>query len=142
MPSYLVPSDLGRLAKRFGCNPLELAKSHLLASPGAEILKDGKLYRLPTLVPARNDNGQCKFLVDSQCAIHAESPFGCAFFDFDMPDLEADRRAMAGLQALWDVWHGGDESGYSVLWEILYLSGRNAPDPRECKARIKKALET
>jgi len=139
MPSYLVPSDISRLCDRFGCNPLQLAKSHLLASPGAEISKDGVRQRLRTLVPDRNSVGHCEFLHDGKCAIHGDSPYGCAFFDSEMSDQEASLRTSAGLQAIWDAWQDED-SDYALLWDLLFLMGRRAPDPYECKRKIREEL--
>ena len=140
IPGYLVPNDLQRLARHFGVNPFEVAKKYLLASPGAVVMQDGRVFRIPTLVMARDSRtGHCVFYKNGLCEIHSEAPFGCAYFDYDMPDAEADPRAAAGLNAVAHEWQNGDPSGYCLLWEILHKSGRRAPSPEESREALSAA---
>src|SRR4051812_680890 len=63
IPGFLIPSDLYRLANSTDSVTVDIfATAHLLASPGAIVMKDGKKYRIPTLVPARKKDQSCKFL--------------------------------------------------------------------------------
>lgn len=73
----------------------------IISAAGALVRSRGRPFRIPTLVPARRPDGACTFLTaDGRCAVHAVSPFGCAFFDTHMADAEADRRSRHGLQAV------------------------------------------
>src|SRR4051812_14553427 len=84
VPGYLVPADLQRMRDQLapGQDLTEWARKHLLASPGALVMRAGQMFRIRTLVPARRTDGACLFLTaDRHCAIHRASPFGCAFFD-------------------------------------------------------------
>ena len=135
MPSYLVLSDLERLSNRLGCNPLELAKEHLAASPGSLIIENGIMFRVPSLVLARDsDTGHCKFLKNGLCSIHESAPYGCAFFDYGMPSEEADKRSLAGINSLVDEWNKDDHSGYVLLWKILKMLNKCAAGPEKCRA--------
>ena len=58
MPGCLIPSDLDRMIPRT-TDPFRWAESNLLASPGAVAMKNGKLFRIPTLVPATKADGSC-----------------------------------------------------------------------------------
>jgi len=137
MPSYLVPSDLERLSSRLGCNPLELAKEHLLASPGSLIIERGVPRRVPSLVLARNpDTGHCKFLKNGLCSIHESAPYGCAFFDYAMPKAEGNERSLAGINALLDEWDKDDSSDYVLLWKILKMSNKCAAGPEVCRVAL------
>jgi hypothetical protein len=53
----------------------------------------------PTLVPARLNSGSCHWLFDGQCAVHANAPYSCAFFDMHMTAKEVRRRSAATIQA-------------------------------------------
>jgi len=89
MPGSLNVADLIRL-----CPPTEniftWAEQHLRA------LID-KSY--PTLVPARQENGHCHWLLEGGCVIHENAPYSCAFFDMHMTPNEIDRRSAATIQA-------------------------------------------
>jgi hypothetical protein len=130
MPGYLIPADLERIHQHL--SPAEdlgaWACRYLLASPGALVMRRGLLMRIPTLVPARRPGGACIFLTDAErCAIHVLAPFGCAFFDAHMPQAEADRRSMLGLQAVLEAWNAGD--AYARLWVTLTDAGLVADAP-------------
>jgi hypothetical protein len=89
MPGSLDVTDLWRLCPP-GRDLLEWAEEHLRA------LTD-KPY--PTLVPARLENGPCHWLFECQCAVHANAPYSCAFFDMHMMEEEVRRRSAATIQA-------------------------------------------
>jgi hypothetical protein len=141
LPGYLVPADLERMHQHL--SPAEdlhaWARRHLLASPGALVLRWGRLARISTLVPARQPGGACTFLTDAgRCAVHAVAPFGCAFFDAHMPKAEADRRSRRGLQAVLEAWGAGDP--YARLWALLADAGLVAPPPEVARQQLRRAL--
>ena len=137
MPGFLIPADLDRLVPLTAADPLKFAEQALLASPGALVMKDGELFRIPTLVPATNNDGSCIHLTaDGQCAIHANAPFGCAFFDCG---LERPGLAQKALMAVHRDWHNGGV--YSLIWRYLNAKGRTQLPPEVLRARITAALE-
>src|SRR5205085_4247216 len=82
IPGFLIPQDLYRIVKEQGAQErvLEWAEENLLASPGFVAMKDGALFRIPTLVLARKKDRSCKFLTgDERCSLHRVSPYGCSF---------------------------------------------------------------
>ena len=86
-------------------------------------------------MPARRLGGACVFLTDAaECAIHAVAPFGCALFDSHMPQAEADRRSMRGLQAILDAWNVGD--AYARLWVALADDGFVADAPEVARQQF------
>jgi hypothetical protein len=140
IPGYLIPADLECIAARLGYDDLiEFAINNLLASPGATVLDDGQVRQIPTLVPARRDDGACLFL-DGQdrCSIHGVSPFGCAFFDSHQSKGESDRRSGYGLAQIDLAWREGHL--YAQLWLLLKALGLTAPSPIEARARMSVAL--
>src|SRR5262245_36878996 len=63
IPGALIPSDLYRISAYLNEPDLtQFAFNNLLASPGAIIYAKGRLIRIRTLVPARREDGACKFL--------------------------------------------------------------------------------
>ncbi len=79
----------------------------------------------PTLVPARRSNGHCHWLVQGLCAVHADAPFGCAFFDAHMDDAEVERRRAATVEAR---NRDARENGlYYRVWQQLCRKGLTAP---------------
>ena len=140
LPGYLVPADLERLRDHLapGEDLLAWARRHLLASPGALVARAGKVFRIPTLVPARQPGGACRFLTgQGRCAVHPAAPFGCAFFDSHMPPAEADARSGAGLRAVLAAWLAGGP--YAEVWRALASEGLVAPPPEEGRARLRRA---
>jgi hypothetical protein len=89
LPGTLDPADLPRLCAP-GQDIFAWAEQHLRA------LVD---QPYPTLVPARNHLGHCHWYYDGQCAVHANAPYSCAFFDAHMTQAEVDRRVAATIQA-------------------------------------------
>jgi hypothetical protein len=140
IPGYLIPADLERMHQHLA--PHEdlgtWAPRHLLASPGALVLRRGQAARIPTLVPARRPGGACTFLTDAgRCAIHAVAPFGGALFDAHMPQAEADRRSRRGLQAVLEAWDAGGP--YALLWVALAGAGLEAPAPEVARQQLWRA---
>lgn len=123
MPGYLIAADLERLIPAHA-SPLAWADNNLLASPGALVVRRGKLFRIPTLVPGVKRDGSCiHFTPDERCAVHPLAPFGCAFFDHR--DTMEDQRGLGqqGLLAVLAAWHD-PASLYRQIWERLYNAGR------------------
>lgn len=142
IPGYLVPADLERMhCYLAGDQDLSCwARQYLLASPGALVVCRGHTVRIPTLVPARRPDGACLFLTATdECAIHAISPFGCAFFDAHVAEAEADRRSKRGLQAVLEAWNG---SGlYARTWLALAGKGLVAPTPEFARHQLWQASD-
>jgi hypothetical protein len=142
MPGYLVPADLGRVHRHV--RPEEdltaWARGHLLASPGALVLRGYRVFRIPTLVPARRQDGACTFLTaDGLCGIHAVAPFACSFFDTHMGAAEGDRRSGPGLRAVLQAWFAGGP--YARVWAALFEAGLTAPAPEDCRRQLREAAE-
>ena len=141
IPSFLIPSDLHRIAEYLGCDdPVELALKYLLASPGATVLDRGRLRQIKTLVPARRQDGACVFLDENErCSVHAVSGFGCSYFDAHQSAKEANRRSSCGLRRIDRAWYANEL--YAQLWMLLYTLGRVAPSPIAARALVEEALE-
>jgi len=149
IPGYLMPNDLLRIAAFHGVdlNPLldgqyqkvnlrQFAATNLLASSGALVLKNGRPCRIPTLVPARGENGSCKFFDGSLCTIHSIAPFGCAFFDAHQDLTLSSAISAAGLGIISRLWEAG-HSLYCRIWDDLHRHGMIAPAPEQCRHRMK-----
>lgn len=136
IPGYLIPADLAAIAEQLGYeNLLTFAQANLLASPGATVMASGELFQIPTLVPARQTNGACKFLTaDNRCAIHAVSPYGCSYFDVHQSNAEADERSLVGLYAIAREWNVGGL--YARLWTILHAMKLEALSPMESRTQL------
>lgn len=141
LPGYMVPADLQRISERLGYgDPVAFALDYLLASPGAIVVDHCEVRRIRTIVPARRNDGACIFLdEDERCSIHAESGFGCAFFDMHQSQEEADRRSSRGLCEIDRSWRTNHL--YAQLWLLLNAIGRVAPSPVVARARLQAALE-
>jgi hypothetical protein len=142
IPGYLLPSDLLRLSEvhQPKLDILTWASQYLLASPGAIVARKGHLLRIPTLVPARRDDGACIFLTtQNACAVHAVAPFGCAFFDAHMSGVQADHRSLAGLHTIARAWQANEL--YATLWWALYQAGHVAPAPEEARRRMQQETQ-
>lgn len=142
IPGYLIPSDLDRIRQHLapGDDLFTWARKYLLASPGARVLQGGRVFRIPTLVPARRLDGACTFLTtENRCRIHAVAPFGCAFFDSHQPATEADQRSSQGLRAVLDAWRRGDL--YAQVWIALADAGLQAPAPESCREQLRQTRE-
>lgn len=133
MPGMLTPDDLPRLAGTADrAATVAWAMDNLLASPGAEVLCRGVRTRIRTLVPRRGPDGvACHWLTPAgRCAVHADSPAGCAFFDCRTGD-----DALVGMM-LFDILSDRLAGGpYAAAWDALAAAGRTAPGPAECRRR-------
>jgi hypothetical protein len=141
LPGFLIPADLTRLCPD---GDLDWVKTHLRASPGIHVVnyETGETIRLGTLVPARvADSGACHWFVSDKCQVHADAPFGCAFFDEHMSNVETVRRGQPGVQEVMDDWL--TDGPYSTLWRELHHLELTAPDSapfREQYGRAVRAL--
>jgi len=139
MPGHLVLSDIKRIAERLNeFDIVRFAFDNLLASSGAIVIANGDYKTIPTLVPARKPDGSCRFLKSGRCEIHAEAPYGCAYFSAEQTKEEADAISERGLQEIARAWQRGDL--YVQLWLMLYHAGRIAPSPIEARASMRAAL--
>jgi hypothetical protein len=128
MPGRLMPP---------GADPLVWARTHLRAAPWG------------LLVPARAEpGGPCHWLAaDGGCAVHADSPFGCAMFHCGQPAATTDHlQGEAEVALLEDLALGGP---YSALWEALWDEGLRDLDTGDGKriasrycARLRRQAET
>lgn len=133
MPGMLIPNDLERLIPA-GEDPLQWAETNLLASPGAIVMKDGLVFRIPTLVPARKGDGSCIHLtVAGRCEIHEIAPFGCAFFS----ECHGDRPGLAdaGLKSVYEAWLDPD-SLYTRIWTFLAFHGKLNQAPEIARRQV------
>jgi Fe-S-cluster containining protein len=139
IPGYLLPEDLDRIATYLGYSELlEFGQKNLLASPGAIVIKDGRLCRIRTLVPARNDSGWCRFFDGNLCTIHSVAPFGCAFFDSHQEQSGSNAISAKGLQIIAGLWQDQPRSLYCQIWNDLHRRGMRAPAPEECRNKMKE----
>lgn len=116
-------------------NFIDWCKLFFLASPGAIVgIKEGeelKMFRIPTIVPKRNNKGYCIFLKeDEMCSIHPVSPFGCKYFDCKQTREEGDNISKYGLSSIIN------DIQYKNLWEILYANGLIAKGPEELRKEL------
>jgi hypothetical protein len=134
MPGFLIPSDLERMIPA-GADPLQWAESNLLASPGALAMKNGKTFRIHTLVPTTKPDGSCIHYRKQHCQIWENAPFGCAFFGCGAKD--EDRVSKSGLV---DVMKAQNdvESLYSRIWEHLWDLEKRQDPPEVTRARMKE----
>lgn len=141
LPGFLAVSDLQRLFGFLGLGASleEFAEKYLNASPGAKALTAKGVTSIPTLVPARKEDGSCIFLTENKlCGIHAVAPYGCRFFDDHMPAEDGDKRATAALlDIMANVAVGGD---YSRIWRHLNHCGLKAPSPDVLRKNAKPTL--
>jgi hypothetical protein len=111
MPGSLDVADLLRLCPP-NEDPFTWAEQHLVA------LTD---KAFPTLVPARQANGHCHWLFDGRCAVHADAPYSCAFFDAHMTEAEIERRSAATIEARRQ--DGVQRGLYWRVWQHLIRNG-------------------
>jgi Fe-S-cluster containining protein len=143
IPGYLVPADVGRMARHLGfINLVEFAFRYLLASPGATVIQAGRVFQIPTLVPRRKEDGSCVFLDEHErCRIHEVSPFGCAFFDVHQSDAESRRRSGCGLQEIAGRWAvSSNTHAYTVIWKLLNAAGLRAVPAHVTRRRMALTL--
>ncbi len=134
MPGFLIPADLDRMIPPC-TDPFEWAHTNLLASPGALVMKDGRMFRIGTLVPVVKPDGSCAHLTaEGRCDIWEIAPFGCAFFSCGPEPVGLSHR---GLHA---VMTAGDESLYNRLWRYLDLRGKRQKAPDILRRRMAAAM--
>jgi hypothetical protein len=68
-PGFLVPSDLDRLIPQDE-DPYQWAEKHLRASPGLRIVVSGLTVSIPSIVPAKQENGHCHWFQGGNCLVH------------------------------------------------------------------------
>jgi Fe-S-cluster containining protein len=142
IPGYLVPADIERISRHLGySNLITFALANLAASPGATVMNtEGRVFQIPTLVPQRKPDGSCKFLdKQNRCAIHAVSPYGCAFFDAHQSNAEANRKSGRGLQEVAGQWVNGRAGLYAMIWRLLFSAGLRAVPPEVARRRMEEA---
>jgi hypothetical protein len=110
---------------------LDVADLHRLCPANADVFAWAELHLraltdkdVPTLVPARQENGHCHWYLHGQCAVHGQAPYSCAYFDTHMPDDEVRRRSAATLAARRDDAASGGL--YTRVWRHLCRQGMTA----------------
>jgi len=144
LPGYLIPADLERISQSLGEKSLVgFAFDHLLASPGALVAsRDGRVLRISTLVPRRQESGSCVFLDErSRCRIHVVSPFGCGMFDCRQSSEEADARSLRGLQEIARCWAHPARHSYTIIWRLLDTTGRRAIPPQVARQQMQQSRD-
>jgi hypothetical protein len=139
IPGMLIPADVERIYRQE--NVFTYARSHWLASAGAIVQIDDTITRIPTIVPARQANGACKFLTaNNLCGIHTSAPFGCAYNDTHMPYRDGLARSRWAIS---EVYNDRITSGiYTLVWEYLACRRLFALPPEVARdpERRKRAL--
>jgi hypothetical protein len=141
LPGALAPNDLPVIAAHLNYPDTDaFARDRLLTSDGATIAtRDGRVISLPTLVPKSNPDGSCIFYKDKRCAIHAISPFGCAYIDAHMPDAEFTRRSHAHYAAL--LADQESRGLYSRTVSVLRAMGQTATPLVTRRANLTVAMQ-
>jgi Fe-S-cluster containining protein len=140
LPGPLAPPDVERIARFLEYTDLEkFARENLVTSDGPRVVTSGrKIIHLPTLVPATQANGHCKFLQDNLCTIHAVSPYGCAFLDAHLSDADLAARSRPLHD---DILHDLESGGpYSTLWQTLHDAQLTSPPTATRRYDLAKAL--
>ena len=141
IPGCLLPGDLIDIGLFIGYKELSsFVEQSFLASPGALVAKAGRLYRIRTIVPARNEHGWCKFFDGKLCKIHPVAPFGCAYFDSHQDPSHSGRISALGLMTVAAQWQNEESSLYCQVWHHLQRSGLTAPSPEECRQRMQRIV--
>lgn len=112
MPGYLVADDL----------PFFNVKD-LRSSEGATILTHGRVLKLPSLVPAQKENGECVFFDQGRCTVHEHSPYGCRMFSACATEDDQLQRH-DGVRMLYESHRLNDE--YAQLTRTLPKARKRA----------------
>jgi len=146
MPGSLAPGDIERILHYVSPpDPWKFVEENFLASDGFKILAntpDGvKTLAVPTIVPAKDDDGRCVFLSPGdRCIIHPVSPFGCAYYDTHMVYEEAENRSLFSVAAVVDDSHATAVS-YRVYIAALREQGKIATPASERRAAMEAELQ-
>lgn len=136
MPGALAPGDLELIAEHLGEKPDgEFALKYFEASEGAMVWTLGRVFRVPSIVPARKADGSCVFLKEGRCEIHPVAPSGCALTDMHMSDKEYEPRSQAIVRAQIE----GLKSRQGVDFEslaVLVGAGKLAPPLEERRGKL------
>ena len=136
LSGMVAPWDLLRWeqAQHDGFAPWML--SMFAASPGAKVVYQGDVLRIPTIVPARLlMDGQCVFLTaEHQCRIHTTAPYGCAYFDHSQSREEGNQRSQIALAAILYDWH--TQGPYSTWWLQLEQAGKIVEAPETVRRHM------
>lgn len=138
LSGMIAPEDLRRWQQQWGKQRfLYWCMEHLAASPGAIVMHQGQVRRIPTLVPRRVPGGRCHWLTaQDQCAIHATAPYGCGYFDCQQTRAEGDARSAACLWSILDdCAHGGL---YADIWLMLREAGVTVEAPETIRQRMRE----
>lgn len=130
IPGYLIWNDL--ISIYHYMNPIveftQFIKLYFLASKGAIVMKEGNIFRIPTIVPKRYDDGSCIFLTNEEkCIIHPVAPFGCRYFDCKQTKEEADEISKFGLTII------RINDDYKNVWSFLFHNNLIAIPPEEIR---------
>lgn len=117
VPGRLTPPDLIRMAPA-GAAVLAWSEQHLRAATDQPF---------PKLIPAQRPDGSCHWLDQGLCAVHADAPFGCAFFDAHMTAEQVRERSRAASQSCVD--DAAAEGLYTEVWRHLLARGLTSPPP-------------
>lgn len=135
MPGFLIPADLERLIPE-RTSIFQWAEENLLASPGAVVVRDGKVMRIPTLVPAVKEDGSCIHLtLEGQCDIHDDAPFGCALFDCGPAPAGLSEK---GLATILDAIEDGSSNPYTAILIHLRYKGLEQKGPEELREKMRE----
>jgi Fe-S-cluster containining protein len=130
-PGYMVPADLPRMMEQAGySDPFAYAKDFLEASLGAIAVRKGIPFRVKSLRPAcLPKTTQCIHLdEDNHCRIHEVSPYGCAFVDDHMTNIQFDQIGRAGLETI--LMDQSQNGLYTQVWNYLWNDlKKRARDP-------------
>src|SRR5215831_5409705 len=102
-PGYMIPADLPRMMEQAGyTDPWAYANDFLEASLGAIAVRQGIPFRVKTLRPAclPRTTTCIHFDENRHCRIHEVSPYGCAFVDDHMTQIQYDKLGRPGLESV------------------------------------------
>jgi len=134
IPGYLVFQDILNIYNYY--NPVIgftcFIQLFFLASPGAIVMKNENIFRIPTIVPTRNKKtNHCIFFTsDEKCSIHHISPFGCRYFNCKQTEEEADNISKLGLNNIIN------DLEYKKIWITLNENDLIAESPEKLREKL------
>ena len=130
---------LGVGEERAGDELKEFLLGHFQASDGAVAMRQGKVFRIPTIVPKLTENG-CVFLdEDDRCKIWEHAPVGCSHFDVHQTAEEANRISQWALRANMMAFEAEDH--YARVWHWLWDIGKVPPPVAERREKLQQELK-